>query len=113
MGSILKGVCKNCGYETDNLHYGAGFMNAETCCDYPGIDKVRKAVKMKNIMDKESINKKFPNFVFYDDKSLFNKNLQNSEEYHEWGEYKLFYEGNLCPKCNHYSLEFIMEALWD
>jgi hypothetical protein len=113
MGYILKGVCKNCEYETKNLYYGAGFMNAETICDFPGIDKVKKVIEMKNIMEKKNVNKEFPNFAFYDNKSLFDKNLRKIGNYHEWGKYKLYCEGNHCPKCNQFSLEFIPLGCWD
>jgi hypothetical protein len=113
MGIILKGICKNCGYETENLYYGGGFRNPETCCNFPGIDKVKKVIRMKNIMDKEKVRKDFPYFTFYNNKSLFDKSLQNREAYHEWGDYKLYFNGYLCPKCTNFSIEFMPVALWD
>ena len=113
MGSIIKGTCKNCGYETKDLYYGGGFMNFTTCCDYPVLDKVKKEIKVGNIMDREEVIKQNPNLIFYDHKSLSDKKLQNRENYHEWGEYKIYYNGYFCPKCNKFSLGFEMSGCWD
>jgi hypothetical protein len=113
MGSIIKGICKNCGYETKDLYYGGGFMNFTTCCDYPVLDEKKKEIKMANIMDKEEVIKKNPNLVFYDDESLADRKLQNRENFHEWSEYKIYYEGYFCPKCNQFSLGFDMSGCWD
>jgi hypothetical protein len=113
MGSILKGICKNCGYETEDLYYGGGFMNFETYCDFPGIDNEKKVIEMKNIMEREKVNKEYPNFIFYDNESLLDKKLQRKENYHEWSEYKLYSEGYLCPKCNQFNLGFLGIGNWD
>lgn len=113
MGSIIKGQCKNCGYETKDLYYGAGFANFTTCCDYPVLDRSDKEVRVANIMEKERVFKQNPNLVFYDDTSLCDKKIQNKENFHEWGEFRVYFEGYFCPKCNHYTLGFDMRGCWD
>jgi hypothetical protein len=113
MGSIVKGKCYNCGYETKDLYYGGGFMNFITCCDYPVLDKITKEIIVANIMEREAVIKQNPNLVFYDEKSLSDKKLRNRDHYHEWGEYKLYNNGYLCPKCDHFSLGFEMSGCWD
>jgi hypothetical protein len=113
MGTIVKGICKNCGYETKDLHYGGGFMNFATCCNYPVMNKEEKEIRMANIMDKTEVTKQNPNLVFYDDKSLSDIKLQNKGYYEQWGEYKLYCKGYLCPKCNKFSLGFEGRGCWD
>ncbi len=106
MGSMIKGTCKNCGYEIKNLYFGGGFSNFSTYFDYPVLDKVEKVVKIKNIMDKDKIIKQNPNIVFYDNEALMEKDSQTGENYIEWDDFKLYDQGYLCPKCNHYCLGF-------
>ena len=113
MGSIIKGTCKNCGYETESLLYGGGMRNFKTHCKYPVLDKVEKVVKMENIMEKDEVIKQNPNLIFYDNPALRNKDLKNKGIYHEWGEYKLYNEGYLCPKCNKFSFGFMAVGCWD
>ena len=113
MGSIIQGSCRNCGYRTKNLYYGGGFVNFTTCCDYPVLDKDKKEVGMANIMNKEEVVKQNPNLVFYDDETLSDEKSQNRDSYHQWGDYKLCRQGNLCPKCNKFTLEFSGVGCWD
>lgn len=113
MGSIIKGVCQSCHYESEDLYYGGGMMNFTTCCNFPVLDNVGKIIKTENILEKEKLNKLNPNRVFYDDKSLSDKKLQNRKAFHEWGEFKLYYDGYLCPKCNKFSLGFKETGCWD
>jgi hypothetical protein len=70
-------------------------------------------VKIENILNKEEVLKQNPNLVFYDHVSLIDKNFQNKKHFIEWGEYKLYQEGNLYPKCNQFSLRFSEEGCWD
>ena len=112
MGSIIKGSCQNCGYETKNLYYGGGFANFKTCCDYPVLDKDKNEVAMANIMNKEEVVKQNPNLVFYDDETLSDDKSQNRDSYHQWGDYKLCRQGNLCPKCNKFTLGFSGVGCW-
>ena len=113
MGSIIKGSCQNCGYETKNLYYGGGFANFKTCCNYPVLDKDKNEVGMANIMNKEEVVKQNPNLVFYDDETLSDEKSQNRDSYHQWGDYKLCRQGNLCPKCNKFTLGFSPVGNWD
>ncbi len=113
MGSIIKGICEKCGYETKDLYYGGGFANFTTCCDYPTLDKVEKELTMANIMDKKEVIKQNPNLVFYDNKALIDKDSQKGAGYEEWGEYKLYNQGYLCPKCNKFKLGFSGVGCWD
>jgi len=76
MGTIIKGKCKNCGYETKDLFYGSGFSNLTKCCAYPVLDKSENEIKMENIMNRDEVVKQNPRLVFYDDKSLSDKNYK-------------------------------------
>ncbi len=113
MGSIIKGTCRNCGYKTKDLYYGGGFSNFTTCCDYPTLDKVEKEIGMANIMDRETVLRENPNLVFYDNETLSDNKSRNQENFHEWGDYKVYSQGYFCPKCNKYSLGFDMRGCWD
>jgi len=113
MGSIIKGSCHNCRYETTNLYYGGGFANFTTCCNYPVLDKDKNEVSMANIMEKEKVLEQNPNLVFYDDETLSDDKSQNRDSYHQWGDYKLCRQGNLCPKCNKFTLGFSGVGCWD
>jgi len=68
---------------------------------------------MANIMDRTEEIKQNPNLVFYDDKSLSDKKIQNEKYFHEWGEHKVYRDGYLCPKCNQFSLGFEGRGCWD
>ena len=109
----MKGSCQHCGVETKTRYYGGGFANFKTCCDYPVLDKDKKEVGMANIMNKEEVVKQNPNLVFYDDETLSDEKSQNRDSYHQWGDYKLCRQGNLCPKCNKFTLEFSGVGCWD
>jgi hypothetical protein len=113
MGSIIKGSCRVCGYKTKNLYYGGGFVNFTTCCDYPVLDKDKKEVGMANIMDKEKVLEQNPNLQFYDDETLSDNKSQNQDIFHEWGDYKVYSQGYLCPKCNKFTLGFSPIGNWD
>ena len=110
---MLKGKCKNCRYETQDLYFGGGFMNHMTCCDFPCIEKVKKVIIMENIFEKEKVCSQHPNITFYDDKSLMDKTLQDCDSYIDWDMYKLFHDGYYCPNCNHFSLGFLNLGCWD
>lgn len=113
MGSILKGICINCGYETKDLYYGGGMRNFNTSCKFPVLDKVEKEIKMGNIMGRKGVVKQNPNLVFYDDRSLSDRKLQNKDNNEEWREYILYNQGYLCPKCNKFNLGFSGVGCWD
>lgn len=113
MGSVIKGTCANCGYGTKDLYYGAGFRNFNTCCNYPVLDKVKREIKMGNIMAREEVIRKNPDLVFYDDEEMSESKIQNRDCYHEWGEYRLYNEGYICPKCNQFSLGFDTTGCYD
>jgi hypothetical protein len=113
MGSVLKGRCNNCNYETESLYYGGGFRNFKTTCNYPVLNKVDHVVQMANIMDRDNVEKQYPNLVFYDDEALSDKKLQTQGLSHEWGNYEVYYEGYLCPKCNQFNLAFEHTGCWD
>ena len=113
MGTIIKGMCHHCGYSTKNLHYGGGFTDFTTCCNYPVLDRLEKDIKVANIMDKGTIIRQNPNYVFYDDNSLSNRALQIEGNSNQWGDYRVYNSGYFCPKCNNYTLGFEPRGCWD
>ena len=98
MGSIIKGTCKNCGYETREVFYGGGMINIRESCKFPVSDRFEKEIRTADITAKEEVVRQNPNLVFYDDTSLSDLKLQNKENYEEWGEYKLHDRGYLFLK---------------
>ena len=113
MGSIIKARCQNCHYQSGDLYYGGGMTNFQTVCNFPVMDKEAKICKTANIMEKEKVLKENPNLVFYDDKSLSDEKSQNREQFHQNFNYKVYFDGYLCPKCNQFSLGFEGRGNWD
>ena len=113
MGGILRARCNNCGYESKSLFYGGGYMNFKTTCKYPVLNNAEKEVQMANIMDRDNVTKQNPNLVFYDDDSLCDRKVQVHSGFHEWGNFKVYRAGYLCPKCNKYSQCFDHTGCWD
>ena len=66
MGTLLRGKCRNCAYETDTLLFGSGFKNLKTNCRYPVMNKITEVVDVANIMDREEVIRQNPHIVFYD-----------------------------------------------
>ena len=89
----IKGSCKNCGYETEELSIGSGFSNYMTFYGFPVLDKLKKVIKIKNIFEKKRINKLYPNYVFYNHKSLIDKPSKNRNTIIEVDDYKLYQDG--------------------
>ena len=88
-------------------------MNFKTTCKYQVLDRASKMVSMANIMNRDKVEVEKPQFVFYDDESLSDQMVQDRTHFHEWGEYKVYHEGYLCPICNQFSLCFENVGCWD
>jgi hypothetical protein len=113
MGEIVKGKCSYCFYKTEDLYLGDGFMDFNTFCDFPVLDKERKIIISKDIRQKEKICTQNSSYVFLDNEELLDKTIENNEHFIKWGEYKLYHCGYYCPKCKKYGIEFMIIGVWD
>lgn len=113
MGSIIKGICNNCNYTTSDLFFGAGMRNYQYYCGFTGIDKSDKEIRIENILEKNLVYKKNPNFIFHKNKGTFFNRWKISEKYIQWGDYRLNKTGHRCPKCNKKTISFSETGLFD
>jgi ssDNA-binding Zn-finger/Zn-ribbon topoisomerase 1 len=113
MGVIIKGQCPKCGYQTKNLYFGSGRVDFQYCCNYPVLIKTKKSIELRNIMRKDEVLAEDPNILFYDDRNLNANESGQTEHQIKWGDYKLRADGNYCPNCSSFNLEFNVDGHWD
>jgi len=113
MGVIIKGQCPKCGYQTKNLYFGGGMSNFQFCCDYPVLNKTRKSIEMRNIIRKAEVLEEEVHILFYDDINLSTNESDKTAHQITWCDYKLSADGNYCPNCSNFNLEFIVQGHWD
>jgi hypothetical protein len=113
MGLIIKAKCNHCSFTENNLFFGAGFINFTKYCGFPVLDRRSNRILIENSFAREDVKNGNPDYIFYDDESMSRKDLQHDEASIEWGNYRLFNDGYLCPKCHQYTMGFLMEGLFD
>ena len=122
MGSILQGRC-TCGFDTDKIFVGAGFINFMDTCNAPAICPNCGELLVRNYMEKS--NARCPvchkGVTFYDDPSLndpsaefeeydylFTWRIADKDEFFKLADIK-----HLCPKCKNMTLKFEDKGCWD
>ena len=113
MGEIIKGQCPNCGYQTKDLYFGSGRVDFQYCCNYPVLNTTRKSIEMRNIMRKDEVLAENLDILFYDDKDLNANEPDQTRPQIKFGDYKLSAEGNYCPNCSSFNMEFNLSGHWD
>ena len=78
MGKLIKAVCENCGYETE-LHLGGGMMDFKTNCSFPALNKSMNRIEERNIFKRDKEKNNPSHIIFYDSKSLVDKNSVRSK----------------------------------
>jgi hypothetical protein len=107
MGYGLKAICQECGFEK-KVSFGGGMSNHTTVCIVPAINKTTGELEGENILD-ANIDKE--NFDFYIDSKMYDGKVMDWD--FEWGDLFLKRDKNLCPKCKKFSLDFILNSLFD
>lgn len=64
-------------------------------------------------MRKDEVLAEDPNILFYDDRNLNANESGQTEHQIKWGDYKLRADGNYCPNCSSFNLEFNVDGHWD
>lgn len=106
MGTILRAVCKKCGY-SKTVYFGGGMLDFTEVCNAPAINKETGKFEVKNILDKEILKK----YTFYNEAGMFKS--PNINSVHQWGEILLNEKNNLCPECSDFTLDFEAEGFFD
>ncbi|MFW5983086.1 MAG: hypothetical protein ACOCQ4_01190 [bacterium] len=112
MGSLIKAVCENCGYETE-LHLGGGMMDFDTNCSFPALNKSMNRIEERNIFKRDKEKNNPSHILFYDSESLVDKNSIRSKDHLNWDKYRLYDADYYCPKCGKFALKFILTGLFD
>jgi DNA-directed RNA polymerase subunit M/transcription elongation factor TFIIS len=124
MGSIIKAVC-GCGFESENIFAGGGFMNFMTNLTAPALCQKCQSFLVSNYLDKGSkCSKCGGTLLFYNDPSLQIVNANDASSEHEqdvfsWRhpdkgrEFRLIDTLYLCPKCKEMKMKFIGVGCWD
>jgi len=87
MGSLIKAVCENCGYETE-LTLGGGMRDFESNCSFPALNKTMNRIEERNIFKREKEKNNPSHILFYDSKSLVDKKSIRSKDHLQWDKYK-------------------------
>jgi hypothetical protein len=106
MGEIIKGKC-SCGFETNELKFGAGMADFEHSLHVPAItfDTAEIiSVDIKN--ENEGLR-----YVPYSDVTLHDENCQCTKL--SFFETSINQENNYCPACHAFKLNFESIALYD
>jgi len=106
MGTILRAVCKKCGYSR-TVYFGGGMLDFTEVCNVPALNKETGEFEVKNILDKETLS----NYIFYNEADMFKS--PNRNRAHQWGEILLNEQHNFCPECTDFSMDFEAKGLFD
>lgn len=113
MGLVIKAKCNHCSFMEPGLSFGGGFNNFIENCSFPVLDKEHNLIISGNILNREEAMRDHNNYMFYDEESLCRKDLQHEEASIEWSNYRLYNDGYFCPKCNGFTMGFLMEGFFD
>jgi Zn finger protein HypA/HybF involved in hydrogenase expression len=122
MGNILRGSCR-CGFDTDDIFVGGGFMNFMDTCNAPALCLSCNEFLVRNYIKKGTA--RCPachkSVTFYDDPSLSDQSTQTEEfdwlvtwriaDRNEF--FKLADTRYLCPQCKQMTLVFKDRGNWD
>ncbi len=119
MGTIIKAICK-CGFESENIFAGGGFVSFRTTCIAPAVCVHCAKFLVLNYIEKDpecpECGKKV---TFYDDPSVQKQRKDpGGKDIFSWntnskGVFRLPDTSYLCPKCGKMGLKFTLVGLWD
>jgi len=112
MGSIIRAVCKSCGYEKE-LKLGGGKLDFHYYCAFPALNKTMKQIEERNIYQRDRDKKNPSHILFYDDKTLIDKKSIRSKDHLQWGKYTLYDANYYCPKCKKFDVKFHFWGCFD
>ena len=120
MGNIIEAKWK-CGFKSQPIHQGGGFMNFQVIDMEPAICLKCRTLLILNYKKKDQ---KCPKCgataVFYNDKSLQRDQSPKIETLEscpgdalDWGDFKLPGTSYLCPNCGRLTMYFCLKGKWD
>ena len=107
MGYLVQMNCKECGYQTHPIRFGATFSD-------PRIIGPALNAELKEIIEVDYNNIPAPSITPYTNKQLQKPGLLTSftNIYNCW-HHQIQGEGNFCPCCNGYSVSVVLGGLVD
>jgi hypothetical protein len=61
MGSLIRAVCENCGYEKE-LKLGGGMFDTNYYFGFPALNKAMNRIEGRNIFKRDRDKKNFPHY---------------------------------------------------
>ena len=107
MGYLVQMNCKECGYETGNLRFGATFFDRRVIG--PALNE-----ELGQIVEVDYSNIAAPVITPYSNKKLQKPGVQKSTtNIYNCCDHQLQGEGNFCPSCHSYNMIVILGGLID
>ena len=115
MGYSIVANCMACGFKSEELYFGAGWLMHRRCsdsCNYPTLSPDKENIVMIDIFSRALYEE--AGYIFYDSDELCDVSSKDVSRFYDWGENKLYMARYLCPKCKVFTLMFDRGTIcWD